>query len=91
MKESFASPLIKLLKTRLFITHFWADSRAGKTAALKVALSVWGNPDATMGNFNSTSVGIERMASLYNDLPFGIDEKQAVGGNKDFINNLVYM
>ena len=91
LKVSFASPLIKLLKTRLFITHFWADSRAGKTAALKVALSVWGNPDATMGNFNSTSVGIERMASLYNDLPFGIDEKQAVGGNKDFINNLVYM
>jgi len=91
LKVSFASPLIKLLRTRLFITHFWADSRAGKTAALKVALSVWGNPDATMGNFNSTSVGIERMASLYNDLPFGIDEKQAVGSNKDFINNLVYM
>lgn len=91
MKVSFASPLIKLLKARLFITHFWADSRAGKTAALKAALSVWGNPDATMGNFNSTSVGIERMASLYNDLPFGIDEKQAVGSNKDFINNLIYM
>ena len=91
LKVSFASPLIKLLRARLFITHFWADSRAGKTAALKVALSVWGNPDITMGNFNSTSVGIERMASLYNDLPFGIDEKQAVGSNKDFINNLVYM
>jgi len=91
LKVSFASPLIKPLKARLFITHFWADSRAGKTAALKAALSVWGNPDATMGNFNSTSVGIERMASLYNDLPFGIDEKQAVGSNKDFINNLVYM
>lgn len=91
LKVSFASPLIKILNARLFITHFWADSRAGKTAALKVALSVWGNPDATMGNFNSTSVGIERMASFYNDLPFGIDEKQAVGSNKDFINNLVYM
>lgn len=91
LKVSFASPLIKLIKTRLFITHFWADSRAGKTAALKASLSVWGNPDTTMGNFNSTSVGIERMASLYNDLPFGIDEKQAVGSNKDFINNLVYM
>lgn len=91
LKVSFASPLIKLLKARLFITHFWADSRSGKTAALKAALSVWGNPDTTMGNFNSTSVGIERMASLYNDLPFGIDEKQAVGSNKDFINNLVYM
>ena len=91
LKVSFASPLIKVLRARLFITHFWADSRAGKTAALKVALSVWGNPDTTMGNFNSTSVGIERMASLYNDLPFGIDEKQAMGSNKDFINNLVYM
>lgn len=91
LKVSFASPLIKIIKARLFIAHFWADSRSGKTAALKAALSVWGNPDSTMGNFNSTSVGIERMASLYNDLPFGIDEKQAVGSNKDFINNLVYM
>ena len=40
MKVSFASPLIKVLKARLFITHFWADSRAGKTASLKAALSV---------------------------------------------------
>lgn len=91
LKTSFAAPLIKLLDYRTFIVHVWANSRAGKTAALKVALSVWGNPDDIMGTFNSTAVGFEKMAAFYNDLPFGIDEKQVSGSNKDYMNNIVYM
>ena len=91
LKTSFAAPLIKLLDYRTFIVHVWANSRAGKTAALKVALSVWGNPDDIMGTFNSTAVGFEKMAAFYNDLPFGIDEKQVAGSNKDYMNNIVYM
>lgn len=91
LKTSFAAPLIKLLDYRTFIVHIWANSRAGKTAALKAALSVWGNPDDIMGTFNSTVVGFEKMAAFYNDLPFGIDEKQIAGSNKDYINNIVYM
>ena len=91
LKTSFAAPLIKLLDYRTFIVHVWANSRAGKTAALKAALSVWGNPDDIMGTFNSTSVGFERMAAFYNDLPFGIDEKQVAGSSKEYISNIVYM
>lgn len=31
------------------------------------------------------------MAAFYNDLPFGIDEKQVAGSSKDYISNIVYM
>ena len=88
---SFAAPLMKLLNHRIFIVHIWGDTRSGKTAALKAALSVWGNPEVLMANFNSTRVGLERMASFYNDLPLGIDERQVVGDKQGFVDSLIYL
>ncbi len=90
LAASFAAPLLKILNHRTFIVHLWGDSRSGKTAALKAALSVWGDPEGLMASFNATKVGLERMAAFYNDLPLGIDEKQ-VANNQEFIDNLVYM
>lgn len=88
---SFAAPLLKLMNHRIFLVHNWGNSRFGKTAALKAALSVWGDPEGLMGNFNATKVGLERMASFFTDLPLGIDEKQVIGNRQDFIESLVYM
>lgn len=88
---SFAAPLLKLMNHRIFLVHNWGNSRFGKTAALKAALSVWGDPEGLMGNFNATKVGLERMASFFTDLPLGIDEKQVAGNKQDFIESLVYM
>lgn len=88
---SFAAPLLKLLSQRVFVIHLWGPSRGGKTAALKTALSVWGDPDELIINFNSTKVGLERMASYYCDLPLGIDERQAVGDKQGFVEGLVYL
>lgn len=91
MAGAFAAPLLKILNGRIFIIHNWGESRNGKTAALKAALSVWGNPDELMTNFNATKVGIERLAGFFSDLPIGIDEKQVAGSRQDFIESLVYM
>lgn len=91
LASSFAAPLLKLLNHRIFIVHNWADSRSGKTAALKAALSVWGDPEELMATFNATKVGLERIAAFFNDLPLGIDEKQVAGNRQDFIESLVYM
>lgn len=91
LSSSFAAPLLKILNHRIFMVHNWGDSRSGKTAALKAALSVWGEPEGLMGNFNATRVGLERMASFFTDLPLCIDEKQVVGNKQDFIESLVYM
>jgi uncharacterized protein (DUF927 family)/ribosomal protein L37AE/L43A len=91
LASSFAAPLLKLLNHRVFFVHNWGDSRSGKTAALKAALSVWGDPEELLTSFNATKVGLERIAGFFNDLPLGIDEKQVAGNKQDFIETLVYM
>ncbi len=94
LAAAFATPLIKLLHHRTFFVYNWGDARGGKTAALKAALSVWGEPDGLMMNFNTTQFGLERQAALFTDLPLGIDERQAAGTGaygQNKIENLVYM
>ena len=79
LAASFASVLIQPLGGLPFFVHLWGvDSGTGKTVALMLAASVWGNPE--MGEyiqtFNSTVVGHERTAAFLNSLPFLIDELQ---------------
>ena len=88
---SYAAPMVKLIGHRIFITHLWGDSKNGKTAVAKAALSIWGDPDGLMGSFNATRVGLERMAGFFNDLPLVIDEKQVAGNKQEFLDTLVYM
>lgn len=89
---SFAAPLIRVLNVRNFMFYSWADSGSGKTAALKAALSAWGDPNKLMISCNTTKVALERRAALFPDLPFGIDERQAVGSNQqEFLETLTYM
>jgi len=91
LAASFAAPLLRILRQRIMMVYNWGGSKSGKTAALKAALSVWGDPSRLMFSFNSTNVAIERMAALYCDLPLGIDERQLAGGNQQNIERLVYM
>lgn len=91
LAAGFAAPLLELINQRVFLLHLWGPSRSGKSAALKAALSVWGEPEGVMTSFNSTKVGLEKMAALYSDLPLGIDERQVVGDKQDFIESLVYV
>lgn len=79
LAASFASVLVQPLGGLPFFVHLWGvDSGTGKTVALMLAASVWGNPE--MGEyiqtFNSTVVGHERTAAFLNSLPFLIDELQ---------------
>ena len=80
-----------IIKQRIFFVYNWAGSKAGKTAALKAALSVWGDPERLMVNFNATQVGLERTAAFYCDLPLGIDERQLAGSNQSTLERIVYM
>ncbi len=90
LASSFAAPLLELIGHRIFIVYNWGDSRGGKSAALKCALSVWGNPEDLTLTFNTTAVGIERLAGLYNDLPLGLDEKQ-VNKSQTNLEQIIYM
>lgn len=94
LASSFAATMLRDLRQRVFIVHFWGKSRGGKTASMKLALSAWGEPDGLMATFNTTAVGLERLAGFYNDLPLGVDERQVVSGSKGgqgFVESLVYM
>ena len=91
LAAAFAAPLLRIIKQRIFFVYNWGGSKGGKTAALKAALSAWGDPDRLMVNFNATQVGLERTAAFYCDLPLGIDERQLAGRNQESLEKIIYM
>lgn len=79
LAASFASPLLSVVGSLPFFVHLWGvDSGTGKTVALMLAASVWGNPElgSYTQTFNATQVGQERTAAFLNHLPLCIDELQ---------------
>ena len=79
LAASFASPLIGKIGCLPFFIHLWGvESGTGKTVALMLAASVWGNPDVGqyIQTFNSTQVGHEKTAAFLNNVPMCIDELQ---------------
>ena len=87
---SFASPLLHWLKHRVFLTHVWHDSRGGKTATLKLALAVWGDPVRLLTSYHATAVGLERCCASMKHLPLGLDELQALADKKMAVESVVY-
>ena len=88
---TFASPLLHWLKHRVFLTHVWHDSRGGKTATLKLALSVWGDPVKLLTSYHATAVGLERSCAAMKHLPLGLDELQALAEKKMAAESVVYI
>lgn len=79
LAASFASPLLGKIGCLPFFVHLWGvESGTGKTVALMLAASVWGNPDVGqyIQTFNSTQVSCERTAAFLNNIPMCIDELQ---------------
>lgn len=79
LAASFASVLLDKLNALPFFVHLWGvDSGTGKTVALMLAASVWGNPalGEYVKTFDSTVVGMEKTAAFLNSLPLCLDELQ---------------
>ncbi len=79
LAASFASVLVKPCGSLPFFVHLWGgDSGTGKTVALMLAASVWGNPEPGkyIQSFNSTVVGREKLSAFLNHLPLIVDELQ---------------
>ena len=78
LAASFASALVEPCRALPFFVHLWGGSGAGKTVALKLAASVWADPES--GNFvstyNATSASMELTAGFLHSLPLCIDELQ---------------
>lgn len=79
LAASFASVLIGKIGALCFFVHLWGvESGTGKTVALMLAASVWGNPEIGKypQTFNATQVGHEKTAAFLNNVPLCIDELQ---------------
>lgn len=79
LAASFASVLVGKIGCLPFFVHLWGvESGTGKTVALMLAASVWGNPDVGqyIQTFNATQVGHEKTAAFLNNIPMCIDELQ---------------
>lgn len=93
LAASFASVLLEPLNCLPFFVHLWGvDSGTGKTVALMVAASVWGDPSvgAYVKTFDGTAVGMEKTAAFLNNLPLCLDELQLAKDLKGRTNFDVY-
>lgn len=99
---SLAAPLLPLLGVDNFTLELCAPSSSGKTTALMLAASAWGNPSFHAGSFintwNGTDNRIGRVAALLNGLPLFLDEtKLARLQNKknkfgsDLVTDTIYL
>lgn len=75
---AFAGPLLKPLGEVSGGFHFYGRSKAGKTLATKLGVSVWGptNEPCLLRSWRSTSNGLESAAEECNDALLVLDEVQ---------------
>lgn len=90
--SSLASVLVKPLGCNCFWVHLWGETECAKTVLAMTAASIWGNPEIGdyIMTFNATTVGMEKTAAFYNNLPYILDELQIINDKRD-LDNLIYM
>ena len=92
MAASFASVLLQHFDALPFIVHLWSSqSGTGKTVAMKLAASVWADPNigAYCRPIKSTDVGLEQLAIFTCNMPLCLDELQTIQKNKNF-DDIIY-
>lgn len=78
LSVAFAGPLAHVAGEESGGFHFRGASSSGKTTALKVSASVWGNPTTYPRLWRATANGLEGLAALHNDGLLILDELSQV-------------
>lgn len=91
MAASFASVVLERIGALPFVLHLWGKSGTGKTVALMIAMSIWGNPTmgAAVRTLNMTQNAMLGQASFLNSLPFAGDELQTIKDRNDNYDKLI--
>jgi hypothetical protein len=81
-------PLLPILRAPGFIVDLSGESTGGKTTALRVAASAWGNPDesdphSVLFSWDGTSVWRERAPAVMRNLPLLLDDTQRARRQED--------
>lgn len=90
-------PMLFVLQSPNFVIDFAGETTMGKTTALRLAASCWGNPDESsvngkpsfLGTWDATRVFKERAPALFNHLPFLLDDTKNAK-DKDDVATTVY-
>jgi hypothetical protein len=83
----FAAPLLSQLKERSWLVHFYGAAGSGKTLALVVVRSLFGNPTA-LPTWHTTTVGFNDALRGASDAPFVCDELTYLDKQSDAAQNL---
>lgn len=74
LSVAFAGPLAAIAGEDSGGFHLRGASSSGKSTALKLAASVWGNPESYRRLWRATANGLEGLAALHNDGVLILDE-----------------
>ncbi|WP_158380885.1 DUF927 domain-containing protein [Chitinilyticum litopenaei] len=87
--SGFAGPLLRFAGMDTGGFHIFGDSKDGKSTVCYMAASLWGNPEDYKLSWTATENGLESAATVYNDLPFLLDELGQAGKKID-VGAVVY-
>lgn len=91
---SLLTPFLDIFDTKNFTVDIANVTSTGKTTALRVAGSCWGNPneyatERVVHSWDATTVWMERTASLLSGLPLILDDTKRAR-YKENISNMIY-
>ena len=92
LAASLASVLVEICGGLPFVVDFWGGSGKGKTVALMLAASVWGNPTegAYLSSARSTAVAEEIRLGVLNSLPMMIDDISQIKQSVPDMGAIIY-
>jgi hypothetical protein len=82
---ALASPLLRVVGCRSFVVDLSGETSHGKTTAMALAASCWGDPADGRGvlhTWDGTEVAVERLAQMVGNLPLLLDETKLSGGSR---------
>lgn len=74
---ALGAPLINILGIRNQQVLLWCKTGSGKSAMIKNAMSIYGNPEELKITFDGTTKALTEYSSAFNDLALWIDEFQS--------------
>lgn len=92
LAASFGSVLVEPCGALPFIVDLWGDTGRGKTVALMLATSIWGDPNegGYATDAKATVTAMEIRLNALNSLPMMIDDMAQIKNQEDDFSGLVY-
>lgn len=89
MYVASAAPLLKIIDEPNICLNDFGDTSTGKTITTLCSMSIYGDPYDMLFSGDSTKVGMERMVTLFCDMPINLDDAQNI--EKKQLNDIIYM